>query len=76
LVRSREILKVQVWKLVRECNLFGDAFLLPNAPYAVLAPASGYAFRQFILMLEEKNVEAMKADIGGLTSFRRLSRNW
>jgi hypothetical protein len=45
LVRSRETLKVQVSKLVRECNLLGDAFILPNAPYAVLAPVSVDGFR-------------------------------
>jgi phage terminase small subunit len=60
LVRSREILKVQV------CNLFGDAFRLPNAPYAVLAPASVDDFRQFVLTLEEKDVEVTKVDISGL----------
>jgi hypothetical protein len=66
LFRAREILKVQVWKLLRECNLFGDAFRLPNAPSAVWTPVSVDGFRQFVLALEEKDVEVTNANISGL----------
>jgi hypothetical protein len=68
-VRPRETLKVQVWKLLWECNLFGGAFLLPNAPYAVLAPVSVDGFRSFVLALEEKDVEVTNANIGCLFVF-------
>jgi hypothetical protein len=60
------MLTIQVWKLLREWNLFGDALLLLNAPYAVWTPVSVDDFRQFVLALEGKDVEATKADIGGL----------
>jgi hypothetical protein len=66
LVRPRETLKVQIWKLVRECNLFGDAFLLLNAPYAMQTPVSVDESRQFVLALKEKDVEVTKVNIGRL----------
>jgi hypothetical protein len=66
LVLRRETLKVPVWKLARECNLFGDGFLLLTAQYAVRAPLSLDDFRQFVVELEEKDVEVTNANIRGL----------
>jgi ABC-type lipopolysaccharide export system ATPase subunit len=77
LVRPRETLKVQVWKLLRECNLFGEDFQLLNAPSAVQPPVSVGELRQFVPSLEEKDVEVTNANIRDLfllcDEFRCLS---
>jgi hypothetical protein len=76
LVRPRETLKVQIWKLLQECNLFGDAVMQLNAPSAVLAPISVDELREFVLALEEKHVELTNAHIGGLSLFSDKHGFW
>jgi hypothetical protein len=63
----REILTVRVWKQVRECNLFGDDSLPLNLPEAAQAPVSVDEMDQFILALEEKDVQVTKTNIGSLS---------
>jgi hypothetical protein len=64
LVHPRETLKVLVWNLMRECDFFTDDPLLLNFPYSVPSPVSVDDFCQFVLMLENKDVETTIANIG------------
>jgi hypothetical protein len=67
LVHPRETLKVPFRTLVLKCNLFSDDPALACAPYSVQAPVSVDDFRQFVLALEDKDVEMTNANFGGLS---------
>jgi hypothetical protein len=67
LVHPQETLKVPVRTLVLKCNLFADNPVLAGAPYSVRAPVSVDDFRQFVLALEDKDVEVTNANFGALS---------
>jgi hypothetical protein len=66
LLLPRENLKILVWKLAEECNLFDNTFRLPKAPYAARVLVSVDSFRQFVLVLEDKDVEVTNVNIDSL----------
>jgi hypothetical protein len=67
LVHPRDTLKVPVRTLVMKCNRFAEDPRLLCAPYTVRAPVSVDDFRQFVLALEDKDVEVTNANFVGLS---------
>jgi hypothetical protein len=65
LVHSRETHKVLVQILVLKCNLFVDDPGLTTAPSSVRAPVSVDDFRQFVSVLERKDVELGRVPFRG-----------
>jgi hypothetical protein len=67
LVHPREALKIPIQTLVLKCNLFADDPKLARTPYSVRAPVSVDDFRQFVLALEDQDVEVTNMNFGGLS---------